>query len=43
MHHCNHGVGRFKLLKHDDFLFVNTTSTNDGTQSFLKQVGSLTN
>jgi hypothetical protein len=29
-------------LKHNDFLFVIITSTSDGKQPFLKQVGPLT-
>jgi hypothetical protein len=35
-------VGTFCDLKHNDFLFIIITSTNDGLQPFLKQVGPLT-
>ena len=35
-------VGTFCDLKHNDFLFVIITSTSDGIQPFLKQVGPLT-
>ena len=35
-------VGTFCDLKHNDFLCVIITSTSDGIQPFLKQVGPLT-
>jgi hypothetical protein len=35
-------VTTFCDLKHNDFLFIIITSTNDGLQPFLKQVGPLT-